>query len=406
MRTLLIAAIAFGSSAIGSPASAQQARTTDGRGLAWVGCWQSADGIQAQGRVCVLPAGDRDLRIITLDADDKSTESTLHLDGVKRDVDADGCTGWELARLASDGDRIIVDAQIRCGDSPPQMRTTAFLITPAGYWLQVNGAGISTVANAQVRLFRAVESYAALPASIRAAVAPVAAEAEQARMRTMERAVSASDLVELDEMGVATRVIDLVVAASYPTSFVIDAQGAMSAAANMSGGGSENRSYASFPFYYQNGFPMLSFYDLAMLDNCARFGLYSCAGMGYASFGYNRYGYGYGAGLGSWGGYWPGYGGYGYGGIPVVVRPVTPAPNDPSGGNGRGRAVRGQGYSSGSSETGTRVAAPRSGGNTTGNSSAGSASSSAGGSGGSAGSASSGGSAASSGARTAKPRSP
>lgn len=399
MRTLLLAALALGGSAMSSPAAAQDARTTDGRGLAWVGCWQAADGIQAQGRVCVIPIGDRDLRIVSLDAENKTTESTLHLDGVKRDVDAEGCSGWEQARLSTDGDRIVVDAQLRCGESPAQKRTTAFLITPAGYWLQVNGAGISTVANAQVRLYRTVESYAEFPAAIRAAVAPVAAEAEQARMRVMDRVVSANDLVELDEMGVAAPVIDLVVAASYPSTFIIDGQGAMSAvAANLTGGVNESRSYASFPFYYQNGFPMLSFYDMAMLDNCARFGLFSCAGMGYSSFGYNRYGYG----MGYYGGFWPGYGGYGYGGIPVVVRPITPAPNDPSGGNGRGRAVRGEGYSSGSSSTGTRVASPRSGASTTSNSGSGSASSAGGSAGGSSGSAGSSGSSA----RTAKPRSP
>ena len=39
------------------------------------------------------------------------------------------------------------------------------------------------------------------------------------------------DLVELDAMGVSAPVIDLVVAASYPKTFVIDAEGATTAIA-------------------------------------------------------------------------------------------------------------------------------------------------------------------------------
>lgn len=400
MRTLLLAAVALGGSALFTPLSAQ-----DVRGVPWVGCWNAADGLAAQSRVCVIPAGERDLRIVSIEADGKATESTLHLNGERTKVDAGECTGWEQARLTKDGDRILIDAQLKCGDSPPQRRSSAFVITPAGYWLQVNGAGIAMIASAQVRVYSPAESYAEFPVEFRAAVAPHVAEAEHARLTMLDRPVSAKDLVELESLGVATPVIDLVVAASYPKTFVIDAQGA-TANAQLAAGEVDVNAFRN-PFYMSNGFPMLSFYDLAMLENCMRFGMYSCRlngrQFGYSMFGYQGFGYngmyGY-NGYNGFGGYWPGTG------LPVVVRPVNTAPSDRPGNAGGGRAVRGQGYTAGTSSTsGTRSASPRSGNSAT-TQSSGSSGSSSSGSSSSGSSGSTGSSSGSSGTRTAQPRSP
>ncbi|MCE9602457.1 MAG: hypothetical protein K8S21_09665 [Gemmatimonadetes bacterium] len=397
MRTLLVLALALGGSAVQSPVAAQ-----DTRGLPWVGCWQAVDGVETQGRVCVIPEHERDLRIVSFDAQGKSTESTLTLNGERKPVSAAGCSGWEQARPSSDGDRILVDAQIRCGDTPQRTISTAFVITPAGYWMQVNGSGIARIANASIRLYRPVESYAEFPAEIRAAVSPHVAEAEAARFVAMDRAVSAKDLVELDAMGVSAPVIDLVVAASYPKTFAIDADGTTSAIAPVAGGRSEIRSSMSYPFYWSNGFPMLSFYDMALLESCLRFGSYSCplmgSRLGYSPYGFPGFGGYYGGGYGGYGGYWPGAG------VPVVVRPVDVPRGDVSGNAGGGRAVRGRGYTSGNDDVGTRVASPRSGNaGTSQNAGSGGSSTSAGSGGGSAGSAG-----GSSGAtpRTAKPRDP
>ena len=402
MRTLLVLALALGGSALLSPVTAQNAR-----GLPWVGCWQAVDGIEAQGRVCVIPQRDRDLRIVSFDGVGKATESTLTLSGERTPVTSGGCTGWEQARLSADGDRLLIDAQIRCGDSPQKTISTAFVVTPSGYWLQVNGSGVSMIANARIRLYRPVESYAEFPAEIRVAVAPYVGEAEQARYAMLDRAVSAKDLVELEAMGVSAPVIDLIVAASYPETFAIDADGATSAAAPVAGGQSETRSSMSYPFYWSNGFPMLSFYDMAMLENCVRFGMFSCplvrsrlgfGGLGFLGFGNGFYGGGYGGygGFGGYGGYWPGAG------VPVVVRPADLPRRDMPGDGGGGRAVRGRGYTSGSNDTGTRTASPRSGDAGT-SQNAGSAGAST-----SPGSAGAGSAAGSGGAapRTAKPRDP
>ena len=401
MRTLLIAAVVLGGSAMVTPLSAQDARASGTRGLAWVGCWESADGMQAQGRVCVIPEGDRDLRIVSFDLQDKSTESTLRLNGERIPVSAQGCTGWEQARVSADGERILVDARLQCGDAPQQTISEVFVITPTGFWLQARGVGVAMVVNARVRVYRAVDSYASFPADIRAALVPRVQEAEYARNAMTERHVSARDLAELESMGVATPLIDLVVAASYPGSFVIDAGG--TAAATRTAGVERNASSMySNPFYWSNGFPMLSYYDLAMMENCLRFRMLMC-GIGGGQFGFDAFGrggFGYDRYFG--GGY---YGGFGWGaGTPVVVRPASP-PSDYPGNRGGGRAVSGSGYTSGNSGgrgSGTRSAAPRSGNEGTSQNSGSAGSSSSSGSGGSSTAGSSGGSET----RTAKPRTP
>jgi hypothetical protein len=404
MRTLFLTALALGGSALLNPLTAQDASAPSrgARVLPWVGCWTAVDGIASQERVCVLPSGARELRIVSVADDGKTTESALDLGGARTPVDANECTGWEQSRITKDGDRILVDAELKCGDSPPQRRMTAFVIMPSGHWLQVNGVGIATIASAKIRIYSPAESYAEYPAEIRAAIAPYVAEAEQARLRMLGRSVSATDLVELESMGVATPVIDLVVAASYPKSFVISAQAGIANAEVVSGNAGQY-AMARSPFMMSNGFPMMTYYDMMMLEDCMRRGSFNCglfgSAFGFSAFGASRFGYGYANGFGPYfgGGYWPG----GVG-LPVSVSPANPVPSDRPGNRGGGRAVRGQGYTAGSeSLTGSRTASPRSdmGASTSASGSSG-ASSTAGSSG------STGSSSGSSGTRTAQPRVP
>jgi hypothetical protein len=265
------------------------------------------------------------------------------------------------------------------------------------------------VANARIRLYRPVESYEEVPADIRAAVGAYASDAESARAAMSYRAVSAGDLIELESMGVSTPVLDLIVAASYPQSFVIDAEGATSSTFGAEGVATADRSLTNSPFYF-NGFPLMSAYDMERLRNCSRMGRISCSCSGskpgYSSLGYSSVG-DQGCGLGYYGanGYYGAYpgggyrGGYGGGyGIPVVIRPVVSERTDAY--PGRGRAVKGQGYSAGGGETRTRVATPRSGNSGSTTRSDGSSGSSTGSSSGERGSSSP------STERTAKPRKP
>lgn len=360
----------------------------------FAGCWEAADGMPARGRLCMVPENGG-LRVTTIPAQGDATESSLRFDGERIAVKTEECSGWESARLTADGERIIVKSEMTCGPEPLQRRETTFSITPSGLLLQATGSGLAVVASAQIRVFSPVESYGSVSPAVREAVLPHLVAAERARLDQRERPISARDLVELETIGVSAPLIDLMVAAAYPRSFVIDARlGAATAATAERGGNSGNdASYDRAPtpgMMFMNGYPMLSMYDWQMLYSCARFSGFNCAAMpyyGFSDFG-SRYGNRYATGY--YGGFWPtmGY-------IPVVVRPV--APTAPDG----GRAERGRGYTrSGNSSGGT--AQPRSTvspSGSSGNSSSGGSSS--GGASSSSGSSSSGGS-----ARTAKPRPP
>jgi hypothetical protein len=355
----------------------------------FAGCWEAADGMPARVRLCMVPE-DGGLRITTIPAQGAATESSLRFDGDRVPVKAEDCTGWESARLTADAERIIVKSEVTCGPEPVQQRETTFSITPSGLLLQATGSGLAVVASAQVRVFSPVESYAAVSPAIREAVLPHLVAAERARIAQRDRPLSARDLVELEALGVSAPLIDLMVAAAYPRSFVIDARlGSASAATAERGGNAatdENHDRSPMPgMMFLNGYPMLSMYDWQLLYSCARFNSFNCASMPY--YGYSGFASGFGNryATGYYGGFWPtmGY-------IPVVVRPAAPAAPD------GGRAVRGRGYTqNGNSSGGT--AQPRStespSSSRTGSSSGGASSSS--------GSSSSGGS-----ARTAKPRPP
>ncbi len=175
MRTNLMIGLALGGLAAAAPVEAQG---TTNPGMLWVGCWESIDGVMVQGRTCVAPEGDGALKLFIIAADQKVTESTLRLDGERVPFTSEGCTGWEQARLTKDGDRLVVDSEVKCEDAPTRKRTTAFVITPAGYWMQVNATGFATASNAQIRAFRPMFTYDGIPVEVRRAVSPFAADGD------------------------------------------------------------------------------------------------------------------------------------------------------------------------------------------------------------------------------------
>ena len=398
---LLLTALAFG--AFAAPVPAQQATVSAAASLAWVGCWEPMDALPGSGLTCIVPDADlNSLRLLEVAGGQARQVSTLHLDGSRQPVTADGCTGWERARLSADGNRILLDAEVSCAGLPAQTRSGAFLITPRGDWLHVQGSGFAAVANARVRLFRETSNLVSLPLDVRQDLGRVLGMAEATRAEVAARKLSAADLRELASLEVATPVIDVIVAAGFPGSFVLDPSGSADVSAaprDERTSGIANSRVALYPTYYGFGYPSLGWYDSrASMCGMNMFGMYDYSYCARTSQ-WSRYGYGgfYGYGFGS--GWLPGYGNGG--GVVVVVRPSEPLAPRASG----GRIVNGQGYtqgSGGSSTTGS-TAQPR----TRATPSSSQGSSSSGSSGSSGGSVSAGsGSGSSSNARTAKPRDP
>ena len=391
-RLLLLAASA---SLLAAPAHAQQ-RDLKAAPLAWVGCWEPMDALPGSGMTCVVPSTDlRTLRVLEVAGNDVKEVSRLVLDGERHAVTASGCEGWERARLSSDGGRILLDAEVSCAGLPKQTRSGAFVITPRGDWLQVQGSGFDAVSNARVRLFRETVALTELPMEVRAGLSPVLGLAEATRADVARQKLAASDLVELASMKVAAPVIDVIVAAGFPKAFMLDPAG--SAEIGAAPQEARAQSLVLSPGYYGFGYPSLYLQSgmnrMCDLNLWSMFDYFYCVRTRTSQW--NRYGYGGFDGFGS--GWIPGYG-YG-GGVVVVVRPTDPTPRESG-----GRVVRGQGYTQGGSASsgGGSTAQPRTRATAADASSAGSSSSSGGSSSASSGSSSG----SSSSERTAQPRKP
>ncbi|MFM8910061.1 MAG: hypothetical protein ACKOH8_05725, partial [Gemmatimonadota bacterium] len=194
MRRILFGLVMFcGLTSVGE---AQIAATAPG--LPWVGCWEAADLAAAEGLTCVIPETGAGLRIVALAGSGTRTETVLRLDGAKVPLVAEGCTGWQRARVTPAGDRVLLDGETTCERTPRLQTAGAFVIMAGGDWVQAQGGGVTSVVTSQVRRFRPVSNTLTIPADLRSQVGPYLAEAEQARARVQGLPVSARDLLELE----------------------------------------------------------------------------------------------------------------------------------------------------------------------------------------------------------------
>lgn len=413
-------------SAASAAAGAQE--STDGRWTAWFGCWSPVNGSTAV--TCVLPTGTSGAaEVVVVSGDSVLRRSAIIADGAQKPIDADGCVGWESARFSDDGHRVLLNGELTCGAGPKQHTSGVLSISKTGHWIDVHAVRVGEQHSLRVRRSQHLESLDGVPGDIRSLVASRAREAAPARLAAgvpvsleraietsaavgghtteawvLESSVDAAPMKAIDVKGLSAladakvddRVIDVLVALSYPKHFQV-AQGA-SGAGTVSPLKQTRTSGTSYGAYGSRmPFDVFSYSMMPMQCFNSNRAYYS-----------NLHGYrGYGGGLAgcdSYGG-WGMYPGWGYGGpITVVYRPSggtggTPAPG--------GRVVKGRGYTTSGTTTGDtpfprteRATAGTSSGTTsTTQSSSGSSTSSSG-------SSTSSSSGSSSTTRTAKPRDP
>jgi len=327
-HTLLVVGALLGMGA--APARSQNA-PIDRRWLAYLGCWERVD--VAKAHVCVVPtAAPEVVDLVTI---------------VKGEVTARERIDASSAEWSAHGQRLYVRSEA----SPDGAGTGTGVIamTGNGDWLYIQGMTIGGQTGLRVQRYREATSELLLPDDITAALrlgisstmqaraaasAPLAIDDVVEASRNVDGAVveawlverrerftlDAKQLIALADAHVSPRVIDLMVALSYPKSFAIDAasrQGERVAAARSYGEGTAPASYIAA---YD---PFCSSYDFMY-----PYSSYDCTGFGRA------YGYGYGYGYG----WYPG-------GYPVTIIYT----GSTSGGSSRphGRVVNGQGYAKG-----------------------------------------------------------
>jgi hypothetical protein len=301
----------------------------------WLGCWElTLDSVRdlpaarsrsgagnapgaVRPRVCVTPEGDGGARFVTTIAGQPPAEYTTVPDGRDRPLEDGDCRGTQRAEWSSDGLRIFTRADLTCDSDPAPRRLSGIsLFASNGTWLDIQAINVGGREQVRVRRYYRAEGEAEptrsfLSASVlmtddvKEASAKVAALALEAALIESNAGfnLTASTVINLDDAGVPGRVIDLMVALSYPDRFVVERSRA-------GGGGG----FANDPFMLGWAFGYPVWYD----D-------YFYSPYYYMPFGYSSYAF-------------RGYGSPYFGDVIAVNPDAGPRPS------GTGRAVDGQGY--------------------------------------------------------------
>jgi hypothetical protein len=401
----LFSCVALVAAAGQAPVAAPPPDNTDTRWQPWLGCWSATPprfvDLDAQPQqVCVVPAaGTSAVDVVTVTGSTIVSRERIDANGEHRPSERDGCAGWESAQWSADMRRVYLQSEATCTGGLKRNTTGLMVKAPNGDWIDIVGVSLRDRVGVRVLRHRAAPPLPMLPAEIASAVA--ASSHESAALRTLlpvgdaeiidasrhvngavieawlaeNRQVftlNAARLIKLADAGVDDRVLDMLVALSYPEAFSIKPSPTAAGELATGGGGTS--------VVFDGGSLLLggSILDCSpYVMGLSLYGWDGCSPYGYGYYG-SRYGFGP---YDNYGNGW--YVAGGGGGI--IIAPVPPSPSQ-----GHGQVVNGRGYVAGDSGSSA----------SSGSSSSGSSSSSGGSSGSSGGSSSS----SSDGGRTAVPR--
>jgi uncharacterized membrane protein YgcG len=298
-----------------APAHAQQptAAAFDSRWTAWLGCWQQLeetvrDGYADEGSidpgdthavatrglvVCVTPATDvSGVTLSTIAEKQFALEETIVADGSSRTIDEAGCTGMQRAEWSVNGRRVFARAELSCLDRGKRIVSGLSTMAPGPVWVDVQVVDAGGRESIRVRRYRrsSDQSYVSSRLSAEQLAQAARATASQATSFTLDEVkeasaklapsaleaalietrarfpLNANRLVELDEAGVPDRVIDLMVAVSFPNKFVVEKRVtspvALPTGGSILGADWTDLGYGMFPYYYAPfGYGMWGRYD-------------------------------------------------------------------------------------------------------------------------------------------------
>ena len=257
-----------------------RAQSTDPRWEPWIGCWSLAtenlrgtetqEGVPQRStrpstvrdgapRVCVSNATNG-ARFETTVGTQSAIDQTVVADGVAHTVNDAECSGTQRAEWSKSGLRLFSSAEVTCkGDEGVRRVSGVSLIAPNGDWLDIQTVAVGPRETIRVkRYYRANDS----PRSSRPSVVSsrlTLDEVKDASARVSSAALeaalvetnagfdlSAKSVTDLASSGVSGRVIDLLVALSYPEKFVIQPVG-------QTGGAPVPTTYVRDPFLFGRG---------------------------------------------------------------------------------------------------------------------------------------------------------
>ncbi|MEX2582289.1 MAG: hypothetical protein WD766_03400 [Gemmatimonadota bacterium] len=252
LAALLLLAIA--------PARTAEAQRSGGPGWnAWLGCWESVEVVGPgqfqpgdRSTVCVLPTtADDAVELATIAEGTVVSRERLVADGTQRPTERDGCAGWESLAWSGDGARLHQRSHFDCPGNLQRTASGILGFSTDGQWLTVQAVDVGEFTDVRVIRYRAATAppsiaaevaeslqnrTMALDAARSAASAPVGVDDVTEATTVVDVAaveawlvengqafdVDGAGLLRLADAGVPTRVIDLMVALSYPDVFAID----------------------------------------------------------------------------------------------------------------------------------------------------------------------------------------
>jgi hypothetical protein len=290
------------------PAAAQPAASTvDDRWTAWLGCWQQVTDAVRDGDdagepaprqvasgvlVCVSPATNpAGVTMSTIVEKQSAFHETIVADGGSHAIDEPGCTGSQRATWSTNGRRLFAHATLTCSDGSKRTIDGLTTIAPGPSWVDVQVVNTDGRESVRVRRYRRAPDHTYAQLSPRQLTAAASAAARQAVPFTMEEVseaaqrvtpsaveaalvetrasfpLNAKRLQELDTAGVPDRVLDLMIALSFPDKFVVERRTPMAQSSSYDWGGLDTFGYYGFaydlfPYHYAPfGYGMWGRYD-------------------------------------------------------------------------------------------------------------------------------------------------
>jgi hypothetical protein len=296
-----------------APAAAQSGAAPAPAGTpwaAWLGCWQQLeestrgenladpgaadDAVPTRGVVvCVAPAENpAGVTLSTIVEKQFAFEETMIADGVRRAIDEPGCSGTQSAEWSTSGRRLFARAELSCSDGTTRTISGLTTLAPGPVWVDIQVVDSEGRESIRVRRYRRApdQSQAGTHVTPEQLASARRAAAQQARTLTLDEVKEASAkvtpstveaalietrarfplngrrLVELDSAGVPDRVLDLMVAMSFPDKFVVERRTSSSSYGSGGGMGPDlwwtDAWYDVFPYHYAPfGYGMWGRYD-------------------------------------------------------------------------------------------------------------------------------------------------
>ena len=246
MRTFILAA-----AVLLAPVSAQAQLDPSAQWLAWVGCWQSAvERLAGDTRLCVVPI-DKGVEIKSVVGEEVTTVQRIVADNSIHQFDDQACKGTDRSEWSARSNMLFTQRELSCGSAPRQRVSVLSLMTAGPTWIEIQA--VETTAEPVVRarryertpipdvlaneLPRELTDRAILASERLGAQAPTIADVVEASRKIATGGIEAmlfetkahfalksDNLIALTEAGIEERVIDLMLAISYPKYFAVNRQ--------------------------------------------------------------------------------------------------------------------------------------------------------------------------------------